>query len=148
MLWYTGEGRRRVARLDCLIPSTSTSMTTTTPKLIIRLDLGPFGRLGPGKIQLLTLIGELGSISAASRAMNMSYRQAWDLVHQLNETFSEPVVISQTGGKSGGGAALTDAGRQLVAELKALQADAESALARHLQFVAARLRSSSPSAAE
>ena len=115
-------------------------MTTTTPKLIIRLDLGPFGRLGPGKVQLLSLIGELGSISAASRAMNMSYRQAWDLVHQLNATFEEPVVVSQTGGKSGGGAALTDAGRMLVEELKALQSDAEKALAGHLQFVERRLR--------
>lgn len=115
-------------------------MSTITAKLIIRLDLGPHGRLGPGKQLLLQRIGELGSISAAARTMSMSYRQAWDLVHQMNEAFDEPVVISQTGGKSGGGATLTAFGRTLVAEMSAMQAEAERVLARHVHGIERKLK--------
>ena len=49
-------------------------------RLSIRIDLGPDNRLGPGKVQLLEMIAEHGSISAAGRALDMSYRRAWLLV--------------------------------------------------------------------
>lgn len=109
-------------------------------KLIVRLDLGPLGRLGPGKLQLLHNIAEYGSISAAARAMNMSYRQAWDLVHQLNEAFEQPVVVSQTGGRSGGGAALTDFGSALLAELQALQMEAARAVEGRIDSIERKLK--------
>lgn len=115
-------------------------MTEDHVKLIVRLDLGAAGRLGPGKLQLLSHIGELGSISAAARTMRMSYRQAWDLVQQMNEAFADPVVISQTGGKHGGGAALTEFGRALLNHLDAINKEAERAAARHLTAVERSLR--------
>src|SRR3954470_9790528 len=73
--------------------------------LSIRIDLGPNVRVGPGKIRLLELIAEHGSISAAGRALGMSYRRAWLLVDELNHLFAEPVVAGQIGGRSGGGGA-------------------------------------------
>ena len=82
--------------------------------LSIRIDLAPHGRLGPGKIVLLETIERTGSISAAGRAMEMSYRRAWDLVDELGQTFGQPVVASQTGGRHGGGAKLTEFGAELV----------------------------------
>jgi molybdate transport system regulatory protein len=108
--------------------------------LIVRIDLGPHGRLGPGKLLLLENIDKYGSISAAGRAMNMSYRQAWSLVDQLNQAFKEPVVTSQTGGKSGGGAALTEFGKLLVAHCSAIIANAKKTSGPHLEFIAAVLR--------
>ena len=72
--------------------------------------------------------------------MNMSYRQAWSLVDQLNQAFIEPVVISQTGGKSGGGAALTEFGKLLVAHCTAIIANAKKTSGPHLEFIAAVLR--------
>jgi molybdate transport system regulatory protein len=108
--------------------------------LIVRIDLGPHGRLGPGKVLLLQNIDRHGSISAAGRAMNMSYRQAWSLVDQLNAAFKEPVVHSQTGGKSGGGAALTDFGKLLVNHCSAIISNAQKTSGAHLEFVAAMLR--------
>jgi molybdate transport system regulatory protein len=51
--------------------------------LSIRIDLDE-GRIGPGKIQLLENIRSCGSISAAGREMNMSYKRAWDLVDEIN----------------------------------------------------------------
>ncbi len=106
----------------------------------MRVDLGAHGRLGPGKMLLLDNIDQLGSISAAGRAMTMSYRQAWDLVDQLNRAFTEPVVASQTGGKSGGGAALTDFGRALVAHYRAITQAAAQAARVEVAAIQAKLR--------
>lgn len=76
----------------------------------LRLVFGDDARLGPGKADLLRLIGETGSISAAGRRMGMSYRRAWSLVAELNRAFREPLVESVRGGAGGGGAVLTEAG--------------------------------------
>jgi molybdate transport system regulatory protein len=108
--------------------------------LIVRIDLGPHGRLGPGKLLLLQNIDKHGSISAAGRAMNMSYRQAWSLVDQLNGAFKEPVVHSQTGGKSGGGAHLTDFGKLLLNHCNSIISNARKTSGAHLEFVEAMLR--------
>ncbi len=108
--------------------------------LIVRIDLGDAGRIGPGKILLLQMIDRHGSISAAGRAMDLPYRHAWELVEQLNLTFREPVVARQTGGRKGGGAALTPFGAELLAHFEALKADTERAAARHLLRIDAALR--------
>lgn len=108
--------------------------------LIVRVDLGAHGRLGPGKMLLLEQIDALGSISAAGRAMNMSYRQAWELVDQLNKAFAEPVAASQTGGKSGGGAVLTPFGHELVKRYRQIAAQAERAAAADIAAIMGKLR--------
>lgn len=80
----------------------------------IRLDFAGERRLGPGKITLLERIMETGSISAAGRRLGMSYRRAWLLVDAMNRMFSEPVVLTATGGRQGGGAEVSAFGRRLV----------------------------------
>lgn len=79
--------------------------------------------IGPGKVRLLELIAETGSISAAGRAMHMSYRRAWLLVEELNAAFASPLVRSQTGGKGGGGARLTERGTNTVARYRDLETE-------------------------
>lgn len=116
--------------------------------LIVRIDLGSHGRLGPGKLLLLQKIEELGSISAAGRSMKMSYRQAWALVDQLNTAFKEPVVHSQTGGKSGGGAQLTDFGKLLLAHCNSLVGIAKKNAKPHLEFIDAVLDGREPPVAD
>jgi molybdate transport system regulatory protein len=101
-------------------------------RLSIRIDLGPGGRIGPGKVALLEQIAATGSISAAGRAMRMSYRRAWLLVEALNGLFREPVVATQTGGSHGGGAALTPFGRELVAAYRAVEREAHELAAARL----------------
>ena len=72
---------------------------------------GPEGTfLGYGRVVLLERIRDCGSISAAARSMEMSYRHAWDLVDSMNRQSSSPVVEKSTGGKGGGGAVVTEAG--------------------------------------
>ncbi len=82
--------------------------------LHLRLDFGDGRSLGPGKIRLLELIEKTGSISAAGRALEMSYRQAWLLVDELNHMFAEPVIVAQTGGGGGGGTIVTGTGSDVV----------------------------------
>lgn len=82
--------------------------------LHLRIDFGAGRSIGPGKIRLLELINETGSISAAGRALEMSYRQAWLLVDELNRMFDKPVVSAQTGGGGGGGTIVTETGNDIV----------------------------------
>lgn len=107
--------------------------------LSLRIDL-PQGRIGPGKIALLEAIGREGSISAAGRALGMSYKRAWDLVDALNKLVGTPVVETSAGGPRGGGARLTDAGRALVADYRAIERAAQEAAEPMLEALARRTR--------
>ena len=106
------------------------------PSLSLRIDLDSEDRIGPGKIALLEHIQKFGSISAAGRAMDMSYKRAWDLVDEINRICRQAVVDRQTGGKNGGGAALTPFGLSLVARYRKIERDAASAV--HKDLVALR----------
>ena len=70
--------------------------------------------LGPGRVELLGHIDRLRSITAAAKAMSMSYRRAWELVQDMNEAAGMPLVEANTGGTGGGGAAVTDHGREAI----------------------------------
>src|ERR1700758_5470932 len=111
-------------------PGMQKSSATSLPSLSVRIDLDAEGRIGPGKIQLLEKIHTCGSISAAGRAMDMSYKRAWDLVDEINRICRHAAVASQTGGKNGGAARVAryrkierDAARAVHKELLALKAD-------------------------
>jgi len=96
--------------------------------------------MGPGKAELVERIGQTGSISAAARAMGMSYRRAWQLVEALNTAFKEPVVVTAVGGERGGGARVTPYGRRLVADFRGMEAKATAAIAADLKRFARRQR--------
>src|SRR5579862_9398936 len=96
-------------------------------RLTLRIDFDADRAIGPGKIKLLELIDALGSISAAGRRMDMSYRRAWLLVDSLNKCFREPLVASHAGGSRGGGASLTAAGAVVVRHYCAVEAAAQAA---------------------
>jgi molybdate transport system regulatory protein len=77
--------------------------------------------LGPGRIDLLELIHETGSLRAAAERMGISYMRAWQLVKYTNRCFTAPVVEVVRGGKSGGGAKLTDSGRRTLAAYRRME---------------------------
>jgi molybdate transport system regulatory protein len=89
-------------------------------RLMLRLYFGD-AMLGPGKARLLEAIASEGSISAAGRAMGMSYKRAWSLVDEMNGAFRAPLVDSVRGGPQGGGAALTETGETVLATYRALE---------------------------
>lgn len=100
--------------------------------LSIRIDLAPGNRLGPGKVRLLEMVAEHGSISAAGRAIGMSYRRAWTLIEAVNAGFGRPVVEAQIGGRSGGGARLTAFGADLIRDYRAMEEAVAKAAAPYL----------------
>ncbi len=89
--------------------------------------------MGPGKADLLRAIDDTGSISAAARQMEMSYRRAWLLVDTMNQAFKAPVVVTLTGGKAGGGAAVTEFGKEVLKRYSAMEAKASASVARELR---------------
>ncbi len=98
-------------------------MPTAGPlKLKVQIVCGEAGAMGPGKADLLEAIDRLGSISAAGRALNMSYRRAWMLVDEMNRCWDERLVETRSGGGEQSGARVTDLGRQVLAEFRALEA--------------------------
>jgi molybdate transport system regulatory protein len=102
------------------------------PKASLRIELGPEERFGPGKIRLLELVGTTGSISAAAREMDMSYRRAWLLIDEMNRIFKEPVVAAVTGGAHGGGATLTALGEKLIGIYRGIERDSTALAMRKI----------------
>lgn len=92
--------------------------------------------LGYGRVVLLERIREHGSISAAARSMEMSYRHAWDLVDAMNRQSTTPVVEKSTGGRGGGGAKVTDAGNQAIETFWAAYQDLDAFLAQRSKSLA------------
>lgn len=114
------------------------------PEFFIRLFLDDTAMLGPGKAALLEAIARSGSISAAGRALGMSYKRAWTLVEALNGMFREPLVESARGGASGGGATLTPTGQEVLALFREIEAAAAEVNAERL----AALKALRPDASE
>src|SRR6516225_2670531 len=111
-----------------------------TARLTLRVDLGGERAIGPGKIRLLEAIRDTGSITKAGIALGMSYRRAWLLVDDMNNCFREPVVAAH-------------AGRNLIDQYRAIEAEAHSATAPRLRALEAAckgaretLRANSPAA--
>lgn len=90
-------------------------------KIKIQIHSGDEIAMGPGKADLLDAIHEHGSISAAARAMKMSYRRAWLLVDVMNRCWESPLVQTAPGRAATSGARLTEPGETVLAHYRALQ---------------------------
>jgi len=100
----------------------------------VETEKGPL--LGFGRIELLQKIDEYGSINKAAGAMNMSYKQAWELVESMNSKADRPFVMKQTGGKGGGGAYVTEEGKKAIAMFTQL----EEAFHQFMDSMSAKLK--------
>ena len=110
------------------------------PGLTLRILADKYPAMGPGKAELVAAIDASGSISAAARTMGMSYRRAWQLVEAINGSFSQPVVVTATGGKRGGGARVTPFGRELIRRYRTMENKASAAIAKDLQLFSRHLK--------
>ena len=88
----------------------------------LRLRCGDDIALGPGKAMVLEAIERCGSISAAGRDIGMSYRRTWLLVDLLNRCWTQPLVQTARGGGGGGGTRLTELGRRVLDQYRAMEA--------------------------
>jgi molybdate transport system regulatory protein len=106
----------------------------------LRVTRGDDIAVGPGKVDLLEAIARTGSITAAAKALGMSYRRAWLLVDTMNRNFTTPVVSAGAGGTRGGGAALTRAGEEVVRRYRRIEATAAKAAAADFRALRKLLR--------
>jgi len=98
----------------CDMKTKSSRIHSLQPRLRVRV--GDEIALGPGKTELLDLVQQTGSITEAARQIGMSYMRAWTLIRTMNDCFKQPLVIAVRGGsKGGGGAKLTETGREALA---------------------------------
>jgi molybdate transport system regulatory protein len=100
-------------------------MMRNRASVVYKIDFGQGLRLGPGKVRLLELIDEKGSISGAARDMDMSYRRAWLLIGEFKQIFGVAAVEATAGGKRGGGARLTLFGRKVIKAFRSLETRAD-----------------------
>ena len=96
----------------------SKSTNAISLHLRLRIVCGEKIALGPGKVELLALIEETGSLGKAAKHMGMSYMKAWSLVQTM-----KPLVLMSRGGQSGGGAQLTATGRKALALYQKMERD-------------------------
>ena len=109
-------------------------------RLQLRIFFGDDAMLGPGKAELLELIRDTGSISAAGREMKMSYKRAWMLVEEMNAAFRDPLVESTRGGPGGGGARVTEAGLTMLRLYRSIEETAARAGAAEILTLKSMLR--------
>ena len=96
------------------MPINDKKKSSIRPRL--RVDAGKNIAFGPGKAELLGALEKTGSITKAAAGLGMSYMRAWTLIRTMNSSFREPLVEAMRGGtRGGGGARLTDTGRQVLA---------------------------------
>jgi molybdate transport system regulatory protein len=86
--------------------------------------------LGPGKIFLLREIHRGGSLRTAAKELNMSYQHVWNVINEMNQIASSPVVLKQRGGSGGGGATLTDYGKRILNEFNLIEVEVQKFLKR------------------
>jgi molybdate transport system regulatory protein len=106
-------------------------------RVSIRIDLANGVRIGIRNIALLEAIRAQGSISAAARYLSRSRQSVWLDVEEINQALREPAVITETGGRQGGGAVVTPVGMKLIALYRRIEARAQAAVATELGAVGA-----------
>jgi len=123
------------------MPTRSPAPARSQPVMRFRMRIsdGDVVAVGPGKVALLEAIDRTGSITAAAKDLDMSYRRAWLLLDELNRSLRTPAVDSAKGGQRGGGSALTDAGRQLIELYRRIETQAAVACRSDIQRLMALL---------
>lgn len=108
--------------------------TTVKPEVRFRMRIQQADTiaLGPGKVALLEAVREHGSISAAARSLNMSYRRAWLLMDELNKSLKSPATVAEHGGQSGGGCVLTAVGEEIIRLYRGIETQAYAACAAEI----------------
>ena len=99
-------------------------MVKLKPRFKLWLETEDGYVFGPGSFKLLHGIREKGTLKVAAMGLNMSYRQAWGIIKEIEEKIGKPIIVSHRGGKvGGGGAELTQTGKELLENYLRLKSD-------------------------
>jgi len=90
---------------------------------------------GAGKSKILKAVERTGSLNAAARKLNMSYRHAWSYIRSAEKRLGRPLLTRAKGGKGGGGAVLTEFARELIKKFDSLDAEVERFVNRRFREI-------------
>ena len=102
---------------------------------IVFLDDNNEKFFGEGPARLLRGVEETGYLRAAAMSMDMAYTKALKLLRNAERTLGSPVSRRSTGGKDGGGSALTPEGKEWLERYEAYRDACRQANSRlYLEF--------------
>ena len=90
------------------------------PKFNLWIEHNGVVVLSEWRVKLLEAIDQTGSISRAAERMKVTYHRAWEKLHEMEEGLGYKLLDAQVGGAGGGGAELTDKGRDLIKRFRKL----------------------------
>lgn len=122
-------------------PAKKSAKTRPEVRFRMRIHRADTVALGPGKVDLLEAVREYGSISAAARSLDMSYRRAWLLLDELNRSLKSPATHSEQGGQSGGGCTLTPVGETIIRLYRNVEEEAQRSCAKQIAELTRLIRS-------
>ncbi len=99
-------------------------------KVYVREDM-----VGGGKLELLRIVGETGSISSAAKIMGLDYKRAWFLLDTLQRCFKNPLFLTNRGGGSSGGTSLTELGIQLIEKFNKTDTEVKKVTSEFLKWL-------------
>jgi|SRR5207249_9519130 len=102
------------------------------PKLRVWVMFGDDLKFGDGRARLLELIGERGSLRQAAAELEMSYRNAWGYLRELEAAAGFKFVERSPGGRTGG-MRLTKAGVKFLARYRKFRGGLDAAMKRHFE---------------
>ena len=106
-------------------------------KVYVREDM-----VGGGKLELLKIVGETGSISSAAKIMGLDYKRAWFLLDTLQRCFKNPLFLTNRGGGSSGGTPLTELGIQLIEKFNKTDTEVKKVTSEFLKWLEENQRKS------
>jgi molybdate transport system regulatory protein len=112
---------------------------TIDAKFRLRIKKDSTIAVGPGKISLLEAVIETGSITAAAKKLEMSYRRAWLLIDEMNRCMKKPLIDTASGGKHGGGTTVTSSGLELIKRYRSIEREAAKATAKEIRAISKML---------
>jgi molybdate transport system regulatory protein len=102
------------------------------PKVKVWVTFGDL-KFGDGRARLLEVIDEQGSLRKAAEAFEMSYRNAWGYLRELERAAGFKFVERVPGGGPHGGMRLTEKARVFLERYRKFRSGLDETVTRHFE---------------
>ena len=103
------------------------------PKFKVWVTFGDELKFGDGRARLLEMIDQRGSLRKAAEEFEMSYRNAWGYLRELESAAGFKFVERVPGGGPQSGMRLTSAGKRFLARYRKFRNGLDGAVKRHFE---------------